>query len=175
MLIASGLIILGNFAATRFEVSHAQTVVKEGQYLLSADIAYSLHSEALEVLKRGLPVRIELQVELFLQRRYWRDKTILVTNKTYELHRNALTERFILSDQEQQQSFASAEEAISAMRYLEDIYLADASAIPQPELTQARARLIVDVRHFPDPLQYLAKYWDDWLIISEWYVWPLKL
>lgn len=162
---------------SRFEVSHAQTSIIDGKYFLTADIAYRLHSEAIQILERGLPIRIELQVELFLQRRYWRDKTILEKNKIYLLKRNALTERFILtaSDEDTQQSFATAEHAINSMRTLEGVFLTEESEIPDPQATQARARLIVDVRHFPEPLQYLSKYWDDWRLVSEWYVWPLKL
>jgi hypothetical protein len=183
MTVLVSFLMTGAFSAqenpdlSRFEVSHAQTSIIDGKYFLTADIAYRLHSEAIQILERGLPIRIELQVELFLQRRYWRDKTILEKNKIYTLKRNALTERFILtaSDEQTQQSFATAEQAINSLRILEGVYLTEESNILDPQDTQARARLIVDVRHFPEPLQYLSKYWDDWRLVSEWYVWPLKL
>ena len=171
------LIIISSQALDRFEVSHAQTTVRDGQYFLSADIAYSLHAEAKEVLDSGLPIRIELQVELFRVRRYWRNKIILNTQKIYLLKRNAVTERFVLTNVQldTQVTFETADEAIRSMRFLEDVSLVDEAAIVDPLKIQARARLVVDVRHFPAPLQYLAKYWDDWRLVSQWYEWPLKL
>ncbi|MBT8141399.1 MAG: DUF4390 domain-containing protein [Gammaproteobacteria bacterium] len=171
------MVSIGLHASDRFEVSHAQTIVLDDTYYLTADIAYALHDEAKSILQQGLPIRIELQAELVRPRRYWRDKIIARVNKLYLIQFNAVTERYVVSipDLAQQESFATAEQAIYSLRTLKDIPLLSASNVPNPEIIQARARLVVDVRHFPDPLQYLAKYWADWVLVSEWYVWPLKL
>jgi len=165
------------FAQSSFEVRHAQTQIKDGSYYLNADIDYMLHSEAREILQRGLPIKIALQVELFRERRYWRDKIINQTEAVYVLQFNPVTEHYVLRnvDEGSQKTFFDADSAISDLSKLQNVLLVAENKLINPNLLQARARLIVDVRHFPEPLQYLAKYWGEWHLTSEWYVWPLKL
>ena len=164
-------------AVERFEIRHAQTSIVDGVYVLSTEINYSLHPEAEEILQKGLAIKFIVQTELFQERKYWRDKKIAYAQQIFYLQKNAITEKYVLSSPnvEEQKYFSSAADAISNLGDFTTIELIESQQISDPKKIQARTRLVIDVRHFSGTVNYLAKYWDDWRIVSEWYEWPLKL
>ncbi len=164
-------------AVERFEIRHAQTSIVDGVYVLSTEINYSLHPEAEEILQKGLAIKFIVQAELFQERKYWRDKKIAYAQQIFYLQKNAITEKYVLSSPnvEEQKYFSSAADAIRNLGDFTTIELIESQQISDPKKIQARTRLVIDVRHFSGTVNYLAKYWDDWRIVSEWYEWPLKL
>jgi len=64
-------------------------------------------------------------------------------------------------------SFATAELAVQNLQYLTNLLVDEIKRIPKG--TEGRLRMVVDVRNFPEPLQYLSQYWGDWKQSSDWY------
>ncbi len=164
-------------AVERFEIRHAQTSIVDGVYVLSTEINYSLHPEAEEILQKGLAIKFIVQAELFQKRNYWRDKKIANAQQVLFLQKNSITQKYVISSPnvKEQQFFSSAADAIRSLGDFTNIELIKSQQISDAKKILARARLVVDVRHFSGTVNYLAKYWDDWRIVSEWYEWPLKL
>ncbi len=165
------------FANERFEIRHAQTSIIDDVYVLSTELDYSLHPEAEQILQKGLAIKFIIQAELFQKRNYWRDKKIAYAQQIFFLQKNAITQKYVLTspDVSEQKSFSTPIEAIRNLGDFTKISLIETEKIKNPRDIQARTRLVVDVRHFSGAVNYLAKYWDDWRIVSEWYEWPLKL
>ena len=165
------------FAIERFEVRHAQTSIVDGTYILKTEINYNLHPEAELILEKGLAIKFIVQAELLQKRKYWRDKKIAYAQQTFYLQKNAITQKFVLTSPTltEQKTFSVARDAIRNLGDYTNIALINSNEISDPTKIQARARLVVDVRHFSGAVNYLAKYWDDWRVVSEWYEWPLKL
>ena len=164
-------------AIERFEVRHAQTSIVDGAYILKTEINYTLHPEAELILQKGLAIKFIVQAELLQKRSYWRDRKIAIAQQTFYLQKNAITEKFVLTSPslKEQKTFSEARDAIRNLGDYTNISLIKSNQISDPTKIQARARLVVDVRHFSGAVNYLAKYWDDWRVVSEWYEWPLKL
>ena len=165
------------FAIEHFEVRHAQTSVVDGVYVLTTEINYSLHPEAELILQKGLAIKFIVQAELLQKRSYWRDKKVAYAQQIFYLQKNSITQKYVLSSPslEIQKTFSDARDAIRNLGDYTKISLIKSQQISDPKKIQARARLVVDVRHFSGTVNYFAKYWDDWRIVSEWYEWPLKL
>ena len=165
------------FAIENFEVRHAQTSVVDGMYVLTAEINYSLHPEAELILQKGLAIKFIVQAELLQKRSYWRDKKIAYAQQVFYLQKNSITQKYVLSSPSLkiQKTFSDARDAIRNLCDYTKISLIKSQLISEPKKIQARARLVIDVRHFSGTVNYFAKYWDDWRIVSEWYEWPLKL
>jgi len=159
------------------EIRYAQTSEENGFYVLDANVNYELHAEAQQMLEKGLAIKFVIQAELYKRRRYWIDKKISLREQVLYLQKNQLTKKYILSslNSTKQESFSSIDKALLALNESVRVPLIEISEIDDPANIEARTRLVVDVRHFSGTVNYLAKYWNDWRLVSEWYTWPLKL
>jgi len=169
--------VVNIYALDRFELRHAQTTIIDGVYVLSTDIDYRLHPEAEQILNKGLTVKFIVQAELFRKRKFWRDKKIAFAQQTFYLQKNAITNNYFITSPSFniQAVYSDVRDAIRSIGELSKINLIKSEHISDPTKVLARARVVVDVRHFSGAVNYLAKYWDDWRVVSEWYEWPLKL
>ena len=164
-----------NLWAEGFRVISATTYrVGDGHYL-NAEVVHDVHPEAQAILSKGLPIRITFELQIQQSRRYWWDKTILEREYEYVLQHDPITDRYEMTrtDTSFTLSYASADEAIESIRYLSNLLITNNSIIDDPENKQAQLRVHLDVRNFPEPMQYLSQYWGDWVVSSEWYLWEM--
>ena len=158
-----------------FEVREARTELRDGVYLLSAEIDYRLSTEAREALHAGVPLVIRLDVEIIDPRRWWFDNDAAELRQSYQLEYHALSERYLVLNVNsgEQTSFGSLSTALRSLGTVRRFPLIDAPVLEEGRGYDVRLRAVLDEEQFPGPLRLLAFWRRDWSIASDWYRWPL--
>jgi hypothetical protein len=159
----------------RFEVREARTELRDGVYLLSAEIDYRLSTEARDALHAGVPLVIRLDVQITHPRRWWFDNDAADLRQSYRLEYHALSERYLVLNVNsgEQSSFGSLLAALESLGTVRRFPLIDAAVLEEERGYDVRLRAVLDEEQFPGPLRLLAFWRRDWSIASDWYRWPL--
>ncbi len=160
----------------RFEVRSAYAESVDGVYYVNATVDYTLSEAAIGALKSGVPLTLELEIELNHARRYLPDPTVAVLKQRYELQWHALTERYVVRNinSEEQESYASLATAVRRLGQVADLPVIDATLLDPDKRYEIRMRAVLDIRTLSGPLRLLAVFFDDWRLESDWYTWPLR-
>lgn len=183
VLLASGLLVLGlsrpgmtQEDPGHFEVRSANAELDSGVYYLDAWIEFRLSTEARAALQSGLPITIELDVELLHVRRFWVDTENASLSQKYQLDYHALSERYIVRNLNsgEQSSFATLFSALNSLGRVNRLPLIDATLLEPNTRYDIRVRAVLDTEQLPGPLRLLAFWRRDWSIASDWYRWRLE-
>jgi len=163
-------------SVSSFVIESADIYQSANNYYLNAAIDYDIHPEAHEILAKGLPIHIVFELELYKVRRYWLDKTLLEKEFSYILQHDPITNQYELTrvDTDFTLSYETVQAAIASLRYLTNLFVVETENIAEGDETFAQLRMSLDIRNFPEPMQYLSQYWGDWIIATEWYQWSMK-
>ncbi|MDE2196530.1 MAG: DUF4390 domain-containing protein [Gammaproteobacteria bacterium] len=159
-----------------FVIRTAYTELLNGVYYLNADVDLNMSEEALTALENGVPLTVELQIEVIKHRRFVWNKTVATLTERYQISFHPLTRRFIIRNLNsgEQQSFASYGDAITNLGQVNDLPVIDAGLLePHSEYT-IRMRAVLDIKDFPGPLQLIASLFKGWDLSSDWYAWVLS-
>lgn len=165
----------GRVYAAEFSIVSAQTTLKEKVYYLNAQINYEFNEKMLEVLHKGVPITIELNIELTRSRDYIWDETVASLVQKYQLEYHALTKQHITTNLNSglQYSFPSLDTAISVLGIIIDLPILDKSLLIPDETYTVNLRVQHDIDELPVPLRLRAYVSSGWRISSEWYSWLL--
>lgn len=158
-------------------IHRVETKVTDNVYWLNAEIEYKLSDKALEALKNGVPITIQLNIEVSRQRDYMWDENIATLKQRYQLQYHALTKQYLLKNlnSASQHSHGSLETALAALGHVRDFPMLDKNLLEDDQHYFARLQASVDVEALPVPLRLLAYITSGWRLSSEWYEWPLEL
>jgi|HubBroStandDraft_5_1064220.scaffolds.fasta_scaffold26054_2 hypothetical protein len=181
MLLGAGLVMACVSGAARaddhggFVIRTAYTELTGGVYYLNADVDLNLSDDAVNALENGLPLTVELQIEIIKHRSLWWNARIAALTEHYQISFHALTRRFIITNLNSgdQESFASYREAITNLGQVSDLPLIDADLIEPGDRYNVRMRAVLDIKSFPGPLQLIASLFKGWDLTSDWYEWVL--
>lgn len=159
-----------------FEVRTASVERIADVYYLNAWIEFRLSTEARTALQSGLPITIQLQVQLLHVRRFWFDAQKASLSQKYQLEYHALSERYIVRNLNSgdQSSFATLFSALNFLGRVNRLPLIDASLLDPKTRYDIRLRAVLDTAQLPGPLRLLAFWRRDWSIASSWYQWRLQ-
>ncbi len=160
----------------RVEIRSAYAQLDEGVYYVNARIEYLLSSAAMDALRNGISLKIELQIEVHRHRRIIWDDTIASLKQRYRLSHHALTDRYVVANLNSGDtvSFPDIDAALDYLGRVERLPLIDESLLEDDARYEAAARVTLDVKDLSGPLKFLSRFWGDWKIASEWYTWPLR-
>jgi hypothetical protein len=159
----------------RFEVRSAELRLDNGVYYLDARLQYQMSSAALEALESGVPLTIELQLDLERERRFLPDEAVARLSQRYQLQYHALSDRFLVVNLNsgEQASFPTVFGALNALGRVSDLPVIDAELLDPDGRYRIALRAVLDTREFPGPLQLFVFWGDGWRIESDWYRWRL--
>jgi hypothetical protein len=159
----------------RFEVRSASAELKGGVYYLNGWIEYRLSSETKQALESGVPLTIRIEVGLIRNRRFWFDPEVASLNQTYQLEYHALSERYLVRNQNsgEQTSFATLFSALNHLGRIDELPLIDAALLDPDADYDVRVRAVLDTDEIPGPLRLLAFWRRDWALKIDWYQWRL--
>ena len=183
-LAALGVIAASMLAAARpaqadeaggFIIRTAYTELVSGVYYLNADVDLNLSDQAISALENGLPLTVELQLEIIKHRSFVWNKKVATLTQSYQISFHALTRRFIITNLNSgdQQSFASYRDAIISLGQVNDLPLIDANLLEPDAHYSVRMRAVLDIKDFPGPMQLFASLFKGWDLSSDWYEWTL--
>ena len=158
-----------------FEVRSASTRVVDGVHTLDARLQLVLSSEALEALSSGVPLTIELQLELIRVRRFvWDDDAAELATR-FELEYRPLSQRYIVRNLNsgEQESFATLYSALNNLGRIQGLPVIDDALLEPGKDYRIRLRAMLNTQQYPAPLRLLLFWRGQWQLQSEWVEWLL--
>lgn len=159
-----------------FEVRSAATALSDGVYRLDARLQLVLSSEALEALNSGVPLTIELQLQLIRSRRLYPDATDAELTVRYELEYRPLSQRYLVRNLNSgdQDSFATLYSALNNLGRVQQLPVVDDALLVPDRPYRVRLRAMLQTQQYPAPLRILFFWRSQWQLQSEWYEWSLE-
>ncbi len=159
-----------------FEVRSATTESIDGVVTLDARLQLVLSSEALRALEAGVPLTIEMQLELLRQRRFNFDAVDAELTIRFELEYRPLSQRYILRNLNSgnQESFATLYSALNTLGRVQNLPIIDEALLAPDKRYRGRLRALLNTQQFPAPLRIVFFWRDQWQLKSEWFEWQLE-
>lgn len=159
-----------------FEVRSAETTQVGGVHHLDARLQLVLSSEALEALNSGVPLTIELQMQVIRVRRFYMDALDAELAVRFELEYRPLSQRYIVRNinSGHQDSFATLYSALNNLGRITDLPVIDDALLAPDRPYRIRVRAMLQTQQYPAPLRLLFFWRSQWQLQSEWFEWTLE-
>lgn len=159
-----------------FEVRSASTQLFAGVHILDARLQLVLSSEALNALNSGVPLTIELQMQVIRVRRFYIDAVDAELAVRFELEYRPLSQRYIVRNLNSgdQDSFATLYSALNNLGRVQGFPVIDEALLTPNKLYRVRLRALLNTQQYPAPLRLLFFWRDQWQLKSEWFEWLLE-
>lgn len=159
-----------------FEVRSASTTTVDGVHRLNARLQLVLSSEAHEALSSGVPLTIELQMQLIRSRSMWWDDSEAELAVRFELEYRPLSQRYIVRNLNsgEQDSFATLYSALNNLGRIQGLPVIDDALLEDGERYRIRLRVMLQTQQYPAPLRMLFFWRSEWQLQSEWFEWRLE-
>lgn len=158
-----------------FKVLFAETQLMDHVVRLNAGFEFNFSPELIEALENGVPITLNIEMEIFRSRNYWRDDGIARVVQKYRVTYSELTRRYVLDNLNSGTHFTlpSLDSVLWVISGLSGFPLLDRSLLRSRAKYYYRIRLGVDVDSLPVPLRVMAYISSRWHLTSDWYTWPL--
>jgi hypothetical protein len=172
-------VVLAQSAVERagyFEVRSASTELVGGVHTLDARLQLVLSSEALNALNSGVPLTIELQMQVIRSRRFYLDALDAELAFRFELEYRPISQRYIVRNVNtgNQDSFATLYSALNNLGRVQRLPVVDESLLIPNRDYRVRLRALLATEQYSAPLRLLFFWRDEWQLKSEWYEWKLE-
>jgi len=149
------LIALGA-SANEIAVGDLKLRTAEEGLVLDAEFAFDLTPRLAEVVSSGVPLHFRVDFELTRRRWYWFDETAASSRLELRLSYHALSRQYRLSTGSLQQSFASLDEALNALKRIRNWLVVDRTVTFADADYEAAVRMRFDTTLLPKPFQLSA-------------------
>ncbi len=158
-----------------FEVRSATTSLSSGVHLLDSRLQLVLSSEALVALDSGVPLTIELQMQVIRVRRLYMDALDAELAVRFELEYRPLSQRYIVRNinSGDQDSFATLYSALNNLGRVSGLPVIDDALLEPDKSYRVRVRAMLQTQQYPAPLRLLFFWRSQWQLQSEWFEWML--
>jgi len=159
-----------------FDVRSASTTLVGGVHELEARLQLVLSADALNALDSGIPLRIELILEVIRVRRFYIDEVEAELVLQYELEYRPLSQRYIVRNVNSgdQDSFATLYSALNNLGRIQDLPVIDDSLLNAGANYRIRLRALLSTQQYPAPLRIIFFWRSEWQLKSDWYEWRLE-
>ena len=161
----------------RFEVRSAFLEPAERVYQLNATLDLGLSKNALQAIREGVPVLVELDLSVVRKRRYLPDVEIASLVQRWQIHYHALSERYLVNNLNsgQQTSYSSLSAALAALSDVRGLPVIDEALIERGQRYEASLRASAAIEGgLPSALKFIL-FWIDWKRTTDWYTWTVRL
>lgn len=162
--------------APRFIIHSAATRLVNDVYVLNAEIEYQFSAAVLEALENGVPLTLELTIEVIHPRAWLWNEQFTDLKQRYRLQYHALTQQYLVRNlnSDTQYNFPTRSAALHALGNVADLPLLDKRLLQADQPYTARLRAGLDIETLPTPLRLLAYLSPQWHLDSAWYTWSLQ-
>jgi hypothetical protein len=159
-----------------FDVRSASTSLNAGVHELEARLQLILSQDALDALNSGVPLTIELNLEVIRVRGFWLDEVEAQLTITYELEYRPLSQRYIVRNLNSgdQNSFATLYSALNNLGRIQGLPVIDDALINPDSRYRLRLRAALSTRQYPAALRIIFFWRSQWQLESKWYEWSLE-
>jgi len=183
LTLAAGLVAALPLAAQQlperqgfFDIRSATTMQRAGVHELEARLQLILSDDALEALNSGVPLTIQLDIEVIRVRGLWLADPEAALTFTYELEYRPLSQRYIVRNLNSgdQNSFATLYSALNNLGRIQGLPIIDDALLEPGSRYRLRLRARLSTRQYPAALRLLFFWRSQWQLESEWYEWMLE-
>ena len=145
-------------------------------YLMDADIDYQFSDQALEALLSGVPLTLEVHVQLRRAGAWVWETDLFEVRLRYQFRYHALAELYQVIDLQSgaEQDFVTRNSALKALGKIRGVSLVEAASLEKGETYALSVETSLDIEALPLPLRPLAYLTPDWSLSSERKVWYLR-
>ncbi|MFO7594078.1 MAG: DUF4390 domain-containing protein [Pseudomonadota bacterium] len=161
--------------ASEFFITGIHTKLQDDVYLLDANIDYRLTDVVIEALNNGVPITLQVNIEIHRKRRWWLDAEMASLEQRYRLRYHALSHQYLLQNINSGAfyAFQALDAALVTLGNLKDFPLLDKQLIEENEAYEVLLHAELDIEALPSPLRPLAYITPAWRLDSDWYTWSL--
>ena len=162
-------------AADGFRVIDAQTRRVDDKHLLAAEIDYGFSERALEALENGVPLTIQVHIQVREQGAWIWEESLVDRRLKYRIRYKPLSERYLVSrlPSEDGRVFVTRQAAIAALGELSELYLISEQRLAPDQAYEVHLRASLDIEELPLPLRPMAYLRSGWKQSTGWTSWPL--
>lgn len=159
-----------------FDVRSASTSLVDGVHELEARLQLVLSADALDALNSGVPLRVELNLQVIRIRRFIPDELEAELVLQYELEYRPLSQRYIVRNVNSgdQDSFATLYSALNNLGRIQRLPVIDDSLLDPDAGYRVRLRASLSTQQYPAPLRILFFWRSEWQLKSDWFEWRLE-
>lgn len=165
-------------AAAEFKVKNVRTWNSSGTLSMDARIDYGFSEDALEALDNGVPLTLEVHVQLRNSNAWVWDDSLVDHRLRFAIRYKPLSERYLVSQLpgDSGRSYVTRDAAIAALGEIEGLQLVTLSRLQDEEGPfEIQIKASLDIEELPLPLKPIAYLYPSWKLSSGWTVWPLEL
>ena len=172
-------ILFSGFAATALAgsvtVKSADSSVVNEMHVVNAEVKFAFSDDALDALRSGVALFIDVDFRVKRQRRYVWDRSFLNLSRRYRLERHALTDRYVITDlvTDDRRIYDSLNAAVDDLGRIRAAPIAERSAFDSASEFRIGLRARLDLESLPGPLRPIAYISPSWRMSSGWYQWTL--
>lgn len=157
-----------------FLVEDAHTWTEDKAHKLDAQFTVRLSSGAQEALENGVPLVLELQVQLVKTHKWFWDAVDVELTQRRQLQYHALSRSYLVKDLNAgtQGNYRRLDDALRAAGTIQSLVLTE-QPLQAGSHYIVRIRGSLDIESLPTPVRLLAYVSSAWDMQSEWYAWPL--
>lgn len=173
------VLLLSTFAATTLagsvSVHSAESSIANQMYVVNADVEFAFSDDALDALRSGVALFIDVDFRIKRQRRYVWDRSVLNLSRRYRIERHALTDRYVITDlvTDDRRIYDSLDSAVKDLGQIRAVPIADEAAFDNAYDYRVGLRARLDLESLPSPLRPIAYISPSWRMSSGWYQWTL--
>ncbi|MGB5834325.1 MAG: DUF4390 domain-containing protein [Thiohalocapsa sp.] len=163
------------FAAKGFDVTDVNTRLVDNTYVIDAQINYEFSDRALEALDNGVPLTLEVHVQVRPTDDWIWDASLVDQRLRYRIRYKPLSERYLVSllPGEGGRTYVTRDAAITALGEIKGLQLLNRNRLEPDQAYEVQIRASLDVEELPLPLRPMAYLYPSWKQSSEWTKWPL--
>ena len=161
--------------ASGFDIINVSTRLEGDVYRLNARIDYRFSGPALEALQNGVPLTVDLEMEVRRRRSWLWDETVYALTQRFRLEYHALSRQYLVNNLNsgERRGFPTRSGAVQFMGQINDFPFLDKGLLEKDVRYEGALRVQLDRETLPAPLRLVAYLSDDWRLSSEWYTWPI--
>ena len=159
----------------RFEVRSAAVQPEGGVWYLNARLELGLTSAAAEAVLQGIPITVELEVEITTQRRFLPDDGVAHLAQRWRVEYHALTERYLITNLNsgEQAAFPTLAAALGQLEQLRRLPILDMALVEADRRYEISTRASVEIGGLPETVKALM-FWREWKRSTGWYTWTVR-
>lgn len=160
-----------------FRIRSGAISLHEGVYYLDAKVEYQLSQAAQEALDNGVPLYVELEINVIQPHwwSWWWDDVVAELTQRYRLQYHALSQRYVLTaiNSSESRSFRRLRAMLVELGKIQGLPVIDAELLQPAKQYLVRAQARLDLEALPRPLRTIVYLSPEWRLVSNWHQWQL--
>lgn len=176
LLLAAWMFPTTALARAKFSVNAAEVRRVDDAYLLDLTIDYGLSDLAIEALDNGVPLTVEVQLQVRAADAWVWNASLIEEHLRYRIQYKPLSERYQVTQLPGKDgaTFVTREAAVAALGRIHDLHLVSAKQLAPEVDYEVHVRAYLDIEELPLPLRPMAYLRPAWKLESKWTSWPLN-